>query len=91
MATLTAYLNALRPEAQVHIVTVNDYLARRDASWMGQIYDFLGLTVGVIQNQASFYFKLGAQSSEADRKKRAMGLVDSLEDGSLDDERAVLM
>jgi len=90
VATLTAYLNALRPEAQVHIVTVNDYLARRDASWMGQIYDFLGLTVGVIQNQASFYFKLGAQSSEADRKKRAMGLVDSLEDGSLDDERAVL-
>ncbi len=90
VATLTAYLNALRPEAQVHIVTVNDYLARRDASWMGKIYDFLGLTVGVIQNQASFYFKLGAQASEADRKKREMGLVDSLEDGVFDDKRAVL-
>ncbi|NLM97684.1 MAG: preprotein translocase subunit SecA [Halanaerobiaceae bacterium] len=46
-ATLPAYLNALTGKG-VHIVTVNDYLARRDCEWMGQIYNFLGLTVGVI-------------------------------------------
>ncbi|MGM0653922.1 MAG: preprotein translocase subunit SecA [Thermodesulfobacteriota bacterium] len=47
MSTLPAYLNALTGKG-VHIVTVNDYLARRDAEWMSQVYDFLGLTVGVI-------------------------------------------
>ena len=47
VATLPAYLNALTGEG-VHIVTVNDYLARRDAEWMGKIYSFLGLTVGVV-------------------------------------------
>jgi preprotein translocase subunit SecA len=49
MATLAAYLNAL-PERGVHVVTVNDYLARRDAEWMGGVYSFLGLTTGVIVN-----------------------------------------
>ncbi|RME57813.1 MAG: preprotein translocase subunit SecA [Candidatus Dadabacteria bacterium] len=47
VATLAAYLNALE-EKGVHIVTVNDYLAKRDAEWMGQIYKFLGLSVGVV-------------------------------------------
>ena len=47
VATLAAYLNALKGEG-VHVVTVNDYLARRDAEWMGQVYRFLGLTVGCI-------------------------------------------
>jgi len=47
VATLATYLNAL-PGKGVHVVTVNDYLARRDADWMGQIYRFLGMTVGVI-------------------------------------------
>ncbi|HEY8593369.1 MAG TPA: preprotein translocase subunit SecA [Sphingomicrobium sp.] len=47
VATLATYLNALEGKG-VHVVTVNDYLARRDAEWMGQIYRFLGLTVGVI-------------------------------------------
>lgn len=47
MATLAAYLNAL-PGKGVHVVTVNDYLARRDAEWMGRLYGFLGLTTGVI-------------------------------------------
>ena len=47
VATLPVYLNAL-PARGVHVVTVNDYLARRDAEWMGQIYSFLGLTTGVI-------------------------------------------
>ncbi len=47
VATLAAYLNALSGKG-VHVVTVNDYLARRDAEWMGQLYEFLGLTTGVI-------------------------------------------
>ena len=49
VSTLPAYLNALEGEG-VHIVTVNDYLAKRDAEWMGQIHEFLGLKVGVILN-----------------------------------------
>ena len=49
VATLPSYLNALEGKG-VHIVTVNDYLAKRDAEWMGQIHEFLGLTVGVILN-----------------------------------------
>ena len=49
VATLPVYLNALAGKG-VHVVTVNDYLARRDADWMGPIYRFLGLTVGVIQH-----------------------------------------
>jgi len=49
VATLSAYLNAL-PAQGVHVITVNDYLARRDAAWMGRIYHFLGLTVGVINS-----------------------------------------
>ncbi len=48
VATLPAYLNALTGRG-VHVVTVNDYLARRDAEWMGQIHRFLGLSVGLIQ------------------------------------------
>ena len=50
VATMPVYLNALEGKG-VHLVTVNDYLARRDRDWMGQIYEWLGLTVGVIQNQ----------------------------------------
>ena len=49
VATLAAYLNAL-PGKGVHVVTVNDYLAKRDSEWMGRIFRFLGLTVGVIQH-----------------------------------------
>jgi preprotein translocase subunit SecA len=49
VATLAAYLNAL-PAKGVHVVTVNDYLARRDAAWMGRIYHFLGLSVGIINS-----------------------------------------
>jgi len=50
VATMPAYLNALSGQG-VHVVTVNDYLARRDSEWMGLVYKFLGLTVGCIQNQ----------------------------------------
>ncbi|HTY45293.1 MAG TPA: preprotein translocase subunit SecA [Patescibacteria group bacterium] len=52
VATLPAYLNALLGKG-VHVVTVNDYLARRDRDWMGPVYEFLGLSVGVIQHQMS--------------------------------------
>jgi preprotein translocase subunit SecA len=55
VATLPAYLNAL-PGKGVHIVTVNDYLAKRDAQWMGPLYQSLGLSVGVIQHEASFLY-----------------------------------
>src|SRR2546426_10793701 len=50
VATLPAYLNALEGNG-VHVVTVNDYLARRDSEWMGRVYRFLGMTVGVIQHE----------------------------------------
>jgi preprotein translocase subunit SecA len=55
VATLPAYLNALE-EKGVHVVTVNDYLSRRDAVWMGQIYNFLGLSVAVINHESSFIY-----------------------------------
>jgi len=55
VATLPVYLNALEGKG-VHVVTVNDYLAQRDASWMGEIYHFLGLETGVIINDASFIY-----------------------------------
>ena len=56
VATLPAYLNALSGEG-VHIVTVNDYLAERDAGWMGQIYNFLGLEVGVVLSTMDYEAK----------------------------------
>ncbi len=56
VATAPVYLNALA-EKGVHVVTVNDYLAQRDAAWMGQIYDFLGLSVGVIIAEESYIFE----------------------------------
>ncbi|MBA3491502.1 MAG: preprotein translocase subunit SecA [Rubrobacteraceae bacterium] len=52
-ATMPVYLNALEGKG-VHVVTVNDYLARRDATWMGEIYDFLGLEVGLVQESMNF-------------------------------------
>lgn len=55
VATLPTYLNALS-EKGVHVVTVNDYLAQRDAGWMGELYHFLGMSTGVIINDASFIF-----------------------------------
>ncbi len=55
VATLPTYLNALSGKG-VHVVTVNDYLAQRDAGWMGQLYGFLGLSTGIIINDASFLF-----------------------------------
>src|SRR5678816_2357421 len=63
VATLAVYLNAL-PGKGVHVVTVNDYLARRDADWMGQIYRFLGLTVGVIVPNTTDQEKRDAYNSD---------------------------
>lgn len=67
VATLPAYLNALTGRG-VHIVTVNDYLSRRDAVWMGQVYDALGLTVSVINNQSSFMYDSAHIQNEGGEK-----------------------
>lgn len=66
VATLPATLNALTGKG-VHIVTVNDYLARRDAVWMGQIYALLGLSVGVINHDQSFIYDLGHTDKDLER------------------------
>lgn len=66
VGTLPAYLNALAGKG-VHVVTVNDYLARRDAVWMGQIYAALGLSVGIINNAGSYLYDQGHQDVDATR------------------------
>jgi preprotein translocase subunit SecA len=63
MATLPAYLNALSGKG-VHVVTVNDYLAKRDAEWMGRLYRYLGLTVGVILSQMDHAEKKSAYAAD---------------------------
>ena len=63
VATLPAYLNAL-PDHSVHLVTVNDYLAGRDAAWMGPLYEFLGLTVGVVRSGQNAEEKKAAYSCD---------------------------
>ena len=66
VATLPAYLNALWGKG-VHVVTVNDYLARRDAVWMGQVYAALGLSVGVINHDSSYRYDVGHVELDKDR------------------------
>ncbi len=63
MATLPVYLNALTGRG-VHVVTVNDYLAKRDAEWMGQVYDFLGMTTGVVYPNMDEEEKLTAYAAD---------------------------
>ena len=63
VATLPAYLNALSGKG-VHVVTVNDYLAKRDSEWMGRVYGFLGLSVGVILSQMNHSDKQGAYAAD---------------------------
>src|SRR3989344_3801719 len=70
VATLPAYLNALSGKG-VHVVTVNDYLSRRDAVWMGQIYALLGLSVGVLNHEASYLYDPGHK--EVDEKRDVEG------------------
>jgi preprotein translocase subunit SecA len=71
VATLPAYLNALEGKG-VHIVTVNDYLSRRDATLMGQVYAFLGLSVGVINSQNISYL-YDPTHSEKDKERDEVG------------------
>ena len=74
VATLPAYLNALSGNS-VHIVTVNDYLAKRDASWMGQIFDFLGLSVGCLQNQGSLIFTTDINETSTENNSASFAAV----------------
>lgn len=68
VAMLPAYLNALTGHG-VHVVTVNDYLAQRDAGWNGPVYDFLGVSVGVIINDASFIYDAGYENEQHDDER----------------------
>lgn len=68
VGTLPGYLNAMTGKG-VHVVTVNDYLARRDAVWMGQIYAALGLSVGIINHDSSFLYDAGHKEVDEDRDK----------------------
>src|SRR5688500_20268686 len=63
VATLPVYLNALTGKG-VHVVTVNDYLARRDSEWMGRLYRFLGMSVGVIQHELNDQQRQVAQGTD---------------------------
>ncbi len=76
-ATLPLYLNALK-ERGAHLVTVNDYLARRDTVWMGQIYDLLGLTVGCITHDAAFLYD--SEFKEKDKIRDELGSFKVIED-----------
>src|SRR6478672_3678019 len=64
VSTLPAYLNALTGRGGVHVITVNDYLASRDAEWMGQIHRFLGLEVGCIQNDMDDFERQAAYAAD---------------------------
>jgi preprotein translocase subunit SecA len=68
VATLPVYLNAITGRG-VHLVTVNDYLAKRDAQWMSPIYDFLGLSIGCLQHQASFLYDPTLENEDASLSK----------------------
>jgi preprotein translocase subunit SecA len=68
-ATLPVYLNALEGRG-THVVTVNDYLARRDAVWMGKVYNFLGLSVGVIQHEKSFLYDTGVTATTDEEREQ---------------------
>ena len=72
VATLPAYLNALTGKG-VHVITVNDYLARRDATWMGQIFYELGLTTAAITHDTSFIYDPSHTSSAQDQERDAEG------------------
>jgi len=73
VATLPVYLNALLGKG-VHVVTVNDYLSRRDAGWMGQIYSALGLSVGVLNHESSFLYDAGHQSAQEEKAENEAAL-----------------
>ncbi len=72
VATLPAYLNALEGKG-VHVISVNDYLVRRDTAWMGQIYNALGLSVGCINHDASYLYDSSHVSKEEDKERDIAG------------------
>lgn len=72
VATLPATLRALAGKG-VHLVTVNDYLARRDGAWMGQVYDYLGLTLGVVTSGGSYVYDASHVSKEEDTERDETG------------------
>ena len=78
-ATLPAYLNALEAKG-VHVVTVNDYLAKRDMVWMGQIYNFLGLSVGCISHEGGFIYDENYKILEEDKERDLVGSFKIIED-----------
>jgi len=72
VATLPAYLNSLTGQG-VHVITVNDYLARRDAVWMGQLYDFLGVSVAVINGDNSYLYDSKKETEILDEERDEEG------------------
>ncbi len=78
-STLPAYLNALEGKG-VHIITVNDYLAKRDMVWMGQIYDALGMTTGCIVNESGYVYDKEYKNSEEDKKRDELGSFKIMQD-----------
>jgi preprotein translocase subunit SecA len=78
-ATLSVYLNALTGKG-VHVITVNDYLARRDVVWMGQIYHYLGLTVGCVNHEQSFLYSPDFKKQEQDSTRDELGGFKIVED-----------
>lgn len=81
VATLPVYLNALSGKG-VHVITVNDYLSRRDAVWMGQIYNALGLTVGCVNHEASYLYDTEHIKTKSEKTEN--------EENNLDKERDTL-
>lgn len=89
VATLPAYLNALTGRG-VHVVTVNDYLSRRDAVWMGQIYSFLGLSVGVISDQLSFIYDPEHKAVKEESESGSKDKEDDKSEDKLDEKRDIV-
>ena len=86
VSTLPIYLNALMGKG-VHVVTVNDYLAKRDAQWMGKIYDFLGLSVGVIVHDHAYLVDFNKKEDPASHK--ASSVAEAMDDKSADREHTL--
>lgn len=82
-ATAPAYLNALTGKG-MHVITVNDYLARRDAVWMGQIYNLLGISVGCLTHESAYVYDpnhlVGAQAEAEDKERDTLGSFKVVQD-----------
>ncbi len=78
-STLTIYLNALTGRG-VHVITVNDYLSRRDMVWMGQVYAFLGLSVGCLNHEVAYVYDKDQKSEKSDEERDKEGNFNIVED-----------